>query len=911
MSQMRFNKSTDTEHEITLQPGLLNCLWKQSCAHPGDIVTAQVNTVLVGDGETVKIALENGKKNVKAKSSGVIIGDVLALDLTVPDSIKLGESIRFTVELVGNGLKGASNFIPVFLKPKLKTAKWSTNSTGRDELIELTANLDNVRDHAPVTFKIFENDPDGVHDFIIELPAMVEGGKANIEWLFSYQEDTDELPSQRELEEYGGSYQAPKYFFTVVVGDVELGLEQDSGLLEFFDSIDIKLLDHEGQPLADAKFTLHLPDGSSRSGTLDSSGRALEEKVPPGPVRIEFPDFDVVYGPESKPDTRVGPQGEDSKYTAVSGDTVSIIAKRFGVPDTRTIFDHPDNAQVKRARGNPNNIRPGDLLVLPGTRVNAPTGKTGDMCEMLVPPESQPVENPHPEWHLVCQCSHSIDGSPRVVENATVFEVVEEESKGDGPDDLIKILYRNDESPPPVKIEYTGGSVDSTGFESDGAHRRYSLPGSYSGYSGTNVFNSEFWTSFVRPYSYDVFGLKNPLKINSYYPHKWEFSLSFPSLMDDYKSGRNLAGRLKKQEEVKKKSDPAQPIVLKRDDTEISCDTLATLTPIIKYIDEFIKLLEKAQGYVPKVGWYFDLTLAVMEGKFIGAWEWREYRDHRAYTWLSLDVDLCLFSISLELGFGIHCPVAEAMLYVKISGSVKVQHTLERISPDDELEQKIGFEGEIPVEAGARVKASDIIKIVGKIESGFVAKVHVFVNTEKIPGIKGDTKFKALTGVFLYNIGPGGKYGMGETKKHKFLPDHHLGGFSWPSEEEKYSAPYLSDAEIRGVLKRVFTEGWNIRVFTVVESSFRRDERWSLDKMVAPIVKAIGSHDDLRQTHMIIESLAYRIRKRLDIIGTRPGRDWIDAERYRHFIEQGELDELLLDIKDPVAVMAKRIEQEG
>jgi N-acetylmuramoyl-L-alanine amidase len=52
-------------------------------------------------------------------------------------------------------------------------------------------------------------------------------------------------------------------------------------------------------------------------------------------------------------------------YTVQQGDYLSKIAKEFGFSDYRTIWNHPDNSELKSKRKNPNVLYPGDKLVIP------------------------------------------------------------------------------------------------------------------------------------------------------------------------------------------------------------------------------------------------------------------------------------------------------------------------------------------------------------------------------------------------------------------------------------------------------------------------------------------------------------------------------------------------------------------
>ena len=49
------------------------------------------------------------------------------------------------------------------------------------------------------------------------------------------------------------------------------------------------------------------------------------------------------------------------------GDYLSKIVKQYGFADWKTIWDDPGNAELKKKRGNPNILYPGDKLVIPET----------------------------------------------------------------------------------------------------------------------------------------------------------------------------------------------------------------------------------------------------------------------------------------------------------------------------------------------------------------------------------------------------------------------------------------------------------------------------------------------------------------------------------------------------------------
>jgi N-acetylmuramoyl-L-alanine amidase len=70
-------------------------------------------------------------------------------------------------------------------------------------------------------------------------------------------------------------------------------------------------------------------------------------------------------------------------YIVRSGDYLSKIASEHGIADWRALYNHPDNAEFRQLRPNPNLIFPGDRLVIPDRRdksAPAPTGGSTRFC---------------------------------------------------------------------------------------------------------------------------------------------------------------------------------------------------------------------------------------------------------------------------------------------------------------------------------------------------------------------------------------------------------------------------------------------------------------------------------------------------------------------------------------------------
>jgi N-acetylmuramoyl-L-alanine amidase len=63
-------------------------------------------------------------------------------------------------------------------------------------------------------------------------------------------------------------------------------------------------------------------------------------------------------------------------HTVEQGEHLSKIAKDNGFTDFRTIWDHPQNAELKKLRQNPNVLAPGDEIFIPDKGEKSESGAT-------------------------------------------------------------------------------------------------------------------------------------------------------------------------------------------------------------------------------------------------------------------------------------------------------------------------------------------------------------------------------------------------------------------------------------------------------------------------------------------------------------------------------------------------------
>jgi hypothetical protein len=287
----KFTKSTDEQHKIKLDSSIIYAGWNANEAHIGCEVGFEVRTMFVGEGGKISIVgkTENGKKLGKVK--GKIYGNCFVGTMPIPEKFKPGDLAYFEVKLSQLGLDDESNRIPIKPKIEVTNMKWDKKEARRGDILKLTADVKGVGDGSKIKVIIYEYDQDDNNDKIAELPAIVKNDKIELSWEYEYHEDTDEIATDNELKKYGKNYNPPEYFFVIDVEGAKFGQKQESGLLLFKDWMEISLTNENGEPAADEKNELIMPDGSKREGKLDSSGHAREKDIPPGPIEVKFPDF--------------------------------------------------------------------------------------------------------------------------------------------------------------------------------------------------------------------------------------------------------------------------------------------------------------------------------------------------------------------------------------------------------------------------------------------------------------------------------------------------------------------------------------------------------------------------------------------------------------------------------------------
>lgn len=158
------------------------------------------------------------------------------------------------------------------------------------QVVDLYAEIKGMEDGEYISLRIFEKDSVGEDNFVTSKSGSVQDGKVEIPWEVIYVEDKNDLESVQEMQDKG--YTVPEFVFKFTNTD---GETVESPMLEIEDCFEIKAINKEtGEPLANVKYTISLPDGDFLTGQLDSNGYALVEQM------LSSKEYPIVFYDDTK-----------------------------------------------------------------------------------------------------------------------------------------------------------------------------------------------------------------------------------------------------------------------------------------------------------------------------------------------------------------------------------------------------------------------------------------------------------------------------------------------------------------------------------------------------------------------------------------------------------------------------------
>ncbi len=291
----KYTVPTDSPQKIVVESQLIYAMWLQGRAYAGFEAEFEVKTILVGDGGKVKVTCRTEKGRKLDKVEGVIVLDRFRGKVLIPENVKVDDYVYLEVELPKHGLSIESNGIPVRPPLEVSSMKWSKSEIRRDEEVKLTCNFTNgVEEGDKVTVIIYEYDNNGNHDVVVKIPTEIKNNKVELDWKFIYQDDTDDIPTEEELKKYGRHYNPPEYFFVVMVDNIPVGKNQESGLLKFKDNLTVELFSEDQSPVSGSECKFLLANGVEINYSTDSNGFVRLNDIVPGPVTVKFPSLGKV-----------------------------------------------------------------------------------------------------------------------------------------------------------------------------------------------------------------------------------------------------------------------------------------------------------------------------------------------------------------------------------------------------------------------------------------------------------------------------------------------------------------------------------------------------------------------------------------------------------------------------------------
>lgn len=514
--------------------------------------------------------------------------------------------------------------------------------------------------------------------------------------------------------------------------------------------------------------------------------------------------------------------------------------------------------------------------------------------------------------------------------------------------DKIDVKYEGPNPPENLTVEedilIEGGNGEfSTEFQIDPGEwfrekESHSNPEEILGLSVLDLFR-RMWT-YNSKKEYTLIGMPVRIPVTIYNPEQWKIKLSIPPARQckvgakygthkdagssnhliqfsahDHSSGTSTSASAKMAKNhsgtsISTNSSESQRhfsgFTVERNGALLQYDganVILSLMSVIRMAQELIKTI---QDKAPKIGWYCEFDISVLDADVEIGWGWKEYSDERAFYVVKAQAEFNLLKIKLEFGFGVEAISYGAQIFATGGGSIPLKLECDRKSPDQTLQAKFGVSGKVIFAVGARVQVAYIVHCEATLESGislngdFTFKFNDGIGL----GLEAALNFSGIKGKVNWHYGAGGGYGgmSGSEKEELFIEPRPLYDWKWP--EEYMAATNLVDAV--GFRELLFEEvfqhfaySFDLKnYFEFGKTSFSKD----VGKKIADEFKDRFYNENILRDRKSIEGLCSLIYIRLEEIMRLQGtlEIGLTLENYEYFIDQ-EMPKIMEYMIDPLS----------
>ncbi|MCA1751238.1 MAG: hypothetical protein ABR572_03785 [Cryomorphaceae bacterium] len=353
-------------------------------------------------------------------------------------------------------------------------------------------------------------------------------------------------------------------------------------------------------------------------------------------------------------------------------------------------------------------------------------------------------------------------------------------------------------------------------------------------------------------------------------------------------------------------------LTITRDGAAMQFDGVNAILALVSVIRMGTELMKEIQDNVPKVGWYIESDVTVLDADLELQWGWKEFTDEKAFYAVSAKCTVNLIKVKIEFGFGVSGVIFKAQLFASGEGAIPLNLDIVRDNPEMALEFSVGIHGVITFMVGARAEVAYIIRCQIDVSSGIEVggDFKVRLGAEKGFGIEADINFTGVIGTVTWSVGPGGGGGgtrsggaSGSQNSREFVAPEKLWEWKWPDDPPSPSSDLLDANGFRDQLR--FDALRQISYTTEVKRQYGCNRDDSRDWVAAHIAEDFKSKfysDDILRERKAIQGLCTLVRIRLEELIELQGRghNAITLANWRYFVSE-EMPQIMADMVDPMS----------